>query len=132
MRKEIKKPDKVIYPELSYKIVGALFEVHKEMGSGHHEKYYQKATSEELSRRLIKFQEQVYLPLIYKDKVVGRLYIDFLIENKIILEIKKGENFSKKHIDQVMSYLKNKNCKLAILANFSKDGVRYKRIINFS
>lgn len=132
MKQEIKYPDKVLYPELSYKITGALFEVFREIGSGHHEKYYQKAVAEELTNREIKFKEQVYMPLQYKNKVVGRIYMDFLIEDKIVLEIKKGEGFSKKHIDQVLIYLKNSNCKLAILANFSRDGVQSKRIVNFS
>ncbi len=128
----IKNPEKVLYPELSYEIMGSLFEVYKEIGPGHHEKYYQRSIAEELKRRGIKFQEQSYIPLLYKDKIVGRLFIDFLIEEIVVLEIKKGANFSKKHIDQVLKYLKNKDCKLAILANFSQNGVQYKRIVNFS
>lgn len=121
----------VIYAEESYKIVGALFDVYNELGSGHHEKYYQRAIAKEFSIRHIPFQEQVYTPLRYKNELIGRQYFDFLIEKKIVLEIKKGDRFSKKHIDQVMEYLKSSDLQLAILANFGKEGVTFRRLINF-
>jgi GxxExxY protein len=58
--------------------------------------------------------------------------LDFLVENKIVVEIKKGNRFSKRHIDQVIEYLKASNLKLAILINFGTQGVTFKRIVNFS
>lgn len=130
MTKELKRRD-LVYPELSYQIVGALFEVHNNVGPGHHEKYYQKALAEELSKHDLSFQEQVHMPLNFKDSIIGRYYLDFLVENKIVLEIKKGDRFSKRHIDQVLNYLKVKKLKLGIIANFGRDGVKFKRIINF-
>ncbi|MFH1346979.1 MAG: GxxExxY protein [Spirochaetota bacterium] len=122
--------DDLIYPELSYKLVGILFDVYNCLGAGHPEKYYQKAISEELKSREISFQEQVYYPLKYKNKIIGQIYLDFLVDNKVVLEIKKNSYFSKKNIDQVLNYLKLFDKKLAILANFSKEGVLFKRIVN--
>ncbi|GAH59899.1 unnamed protein product, partial [marine sediment metagenome] len=104
--------DDLIHPELSYQVVGALFEVHNNLGSGHHEKYYQRALAKELNKRGLAFQEQVHTPLNFKDSNIGRYYIDFLVENKIVLEIKKGDRFSKQHINQTLTYLKTKNLKL--------------------
>ncbi len=121
----------LIYPELSYQIIGGLFEVHNNLGSGHHEKYYQRALASELKRCKLSFKEQVYTPLIFKGEKIGDYYLDFLIEGKIVLEIKKGDRFSKKHINQVFSYLKAKNLKLGIVANFGLNELRFKRIINF-
>lgn len=120
----------LLYPELSYKIVGVLFDVYNYLGSGHHEKYYQRAIAEEFRSKSIKFKEQVYFPLNYKDKIVGRIYMDFLIEDNVVLEIKKDNHFSKKNIDQVLSYLKFADKRLAILANFSSNGILFKRIVN--
>ena len=102
------------------------------MGSGHHEKYYQRALSEAFSQQSLSFRQQVNFPLKYREKIIGRNFLDFLVEDKIVVEIKKGERFSKTHIDQVLEYLKLSNLKLAILINFSNQGVIFKRIINFS
>jgi GxxExxY protein len=130
MKKELKRKD-LIYPELSYQIVGILFEVYNQLGPGYHERYYQKAIATALKDCNLPFRDQVYVPLIYKGKVIGRYYLDFLIDNKIVLEVKKGERFSKRNIDQVHAYLKAKKLKLGIIANFGQKELKFRRIINF-
>ena len=70
------------------------------------------------------------LLIISKGVKIGKCFFDFLIEDKIILEIKKDNNFSRKHIEQVHSYLKTAGLKLGIIANFTKEGIKYKRILN--
>ena len=122
----------LLYPDLSYKVIGCAFDVHNSLGSGHHEKYYQRGLAEAFSNQNLTFYQQVNFPLDYKGKVIGRNFLDFLVEGKIVVEIKKGERFSKTHIDQVMNYLKLSNLKLAILINFGSQGVMFKRIVNFS
>ena len=120
----------LVYPDLSYKVVGILFDVYNELGFGFSESHYQKAISLALIEKNIKFKEQVYNPVYFKEQIVGKYFLDFLIEDKIILEIKKESKFSKKNIDQVNSYLKSFHKKLAILANFDKEGIKFKRIVN--
>lgn len=61
---------------------------------------------------------------------LGKYFIDFLVENKIVLEIKKGNRFSRRDIEQVYAYLKLTNLKLGIIANFTNNGIKFKRIIN--
>jgi GxxExxY protein len=129
MKKVIKKD--LIYPELSYQIIGILFEVYNQLGSGYHEKYYQRAIATELKRCSLSFREQVFIPLRFKKDIIGRQYLDFLIEGKVILEIKKGDRFSKRNIEQVLNYLKATGLKLGILANFGSKELKFKRIINF-
>lgn len=121
---------KVIYPKLSYDVIGALFEVYNELGYGHREKIYQKALADELCRREIKFKKELHFPVKYKDLVISRYYLDFLIEGKIVLELKVAEDFYQKDINQILSYIKFNNFRLGILAIFSKDGLRYRRILN--
>jgi len=129
--KELRRKD-LIYPELSYQIVGILFEVYNQLGGGYHEKYYQRGIASEFRRCNISSQEQVYAPVIFKGEKIGNNYLDFLIENKIILEIKRGNKFSKNHIEQVLAYLKSKKLKLAIIANFGSKELKFKRIINLN
>lgn len=126
-----KSENKVIYPELSYQIVGILFEVYNHLGPGFSEKYYQRAVAEELKRCKLLFKEQVYASLKFKEIKIGCYFLDFLIENKIVLEIKKGERFSKSNIEQVLNYLKTTGLKLGILANFGSKELKFKRLINF-
>ena len=105
MVKYILRRKDLLYPDLSYKIIGALFNVYNNIGSGHREKFYQRAIAIEFNNLNISFGEQIYVPVKFKDKVIGKYYLDFLIENKIILEIKKGEVFLRKNIEQIFSYL---------------------------
>ena len=129
MRKLLRRKD-LIFPELSYTIIGILFEVYNNLGPGYKEKYYQKAIATFLQNMGIPFKEQVHCPIIFKDNNVGHCYLDFLIANKVILEIKSGEKFLKQNIRQIYSYLKTKNLKLGILANFTKEGLKFRRILN--
>jgi len=84
-----KVKNKIIYPELSYKIIGLLYDVFNHVGAGHKEQYYQNAIKIAFQQNNLKFQEQVLIPLKYQNKNIGRYFLDFLIEDKIILEIKK-------------------------------------------
>ena len=69
------------------------------------------------------------MPIQFKNEIIGKYFLDYLIEDKVILEIKKEAKFSKKNIDQVNNYLKSFNKKLAILANFDKSGIKFKRLV---
>ena len=122
----------LVYPELSYKIIGILFEIYNTLGPGYQEIYYQRAISSALKKEKFNFKEQVSTPLKYLDKRIGNYFLDFLIENKIILEIKRGDRFSRKDIEQIYGYLKAKKLKLGLLANFTNYGVKFKRIVNLN
>ena len=129
---EVKKfqNDKLLFPELSYQVVGVLFEVHNTLGYGYQEKYYQKAVAALFTKLKIDFKEQVLVEIRIGGAVIAKGYADFIIEGKIILEIKKGDSFRKNNIDQVFSYLKMTGLELGILANFTSKGVLSKRILN--
>lgn len=122
----------IVYPELSYQILGVLFDVWLRVGSGHKERFYQRATAEGFKISGLNFGEQVPTKIYYHDKVIGIYYFDFLIDEKIILELKVRDYFSKNDISQIYSYLKASNLKLGLLAHFTRNGVRFKRIVNLS
>jgi len=125
----LKRSD-IIYPELSYKIIGVLFDVFNQLGYRYQEKYYQKAISNALAELKIPFKEQVQAPIEFKGQIIGRYFYDFLIDGKIILEIKRGDNFSVSDIKQIVAYLERSKLHLGILARFSSRGLKYKRIVN--
>ena len=121
---------KVVYPELSYKIVGILFEVYNQLGPGYQEKYYQRAIEAAFKTNKLTFKKQLSLDINFNNVKIGKYFLDFLVEDKIVLEIKKGNYFPKKNIEQVYAYLKLTGLKLAILANFTSNGIKFRRILN--
>jgi len=120
----------LIYPQLSYQIVGILFDIFINLGPSHKEIQYKKAIEIALKEVNISYQREVPCKLFYKGKFVAIMYLDFLIEEKIVLEIKQGDRFYKKDIEQVYNYLKSTGLKLGILARFTKSGVKFKRVVN--
>lgn len=120
----------LLFPELSYKIVGVLFEVSNKLGYKFEERYFQKTTAEMMKEEKINFKEQVQVKLTIDNKEITKGIMDFLIEDKVILEIKKGDRFLKSNIDQVNSYLQITGLQLGILANFTSKGLQFKRILN--
>jgi len=127
----LKRKD-LVYPELSYQIIGILFEVWTKLGFGHKENFYQNAIAQELESLGLKIKKELPVKISYKGKIVGTYYFDFLIGDKIVLEIKIKNYFSKRDIEQLYSYLKAKNLKLGIIAHFTRTGVKFKRIINLN
>jgi GxxExxY protein len=119
----------IIHKDLSYKIIGILYEVYNNLGPGYQEKYYQNAIKMAFERAGIPFLEQVRADLDFKGRFIGRYYIDFVVDHKIVLEIKVSSNFSRRDIRQVIGYLKKSGLELGILASFAGESLKYKRIL---
>lgn len=120
----------LIYPKLSYKIIGALFSVYNSLGAGYTEKYYQRAVAEALKKEGIKFSREIPVKLQFDGATIGHHHIDFLIEDKIVLELKRTRRLLPKDFKQVLMYLKSTNKRLGILANIGREELEYKRIVN--
>jgi len=119
----------LMFPDLSYKIVGACFETFNEIGSEQKEKHYQKGISLCLNGSGLKFKEQVHFPIICHGKRIGDQFLDFLIEDCVVLEIKVGDKFKPQDFQQVKAYLIKSGKPLGILVRFGKDGVTFCRIL---
>lgn len=119
----------LVYPELSYKIVGLLFEIYNELGGGYQEKYYQRAVALALKKAKITYKEQLLVPLSFNGTSIGRYFVDFIIDDKIVLELKINPIFYKRDINQVLAYLKSSSLKLAILASFTRTGLKFQRVL---
>ncbi len=120
----------IIYKDESYTIVGTLFEVYNNLGSGFSEVVYKDALEYEFKTLKIPFEREKEFVVTYKNITLKhKFYADFVIFDKIILEIKSIESLNDKHISQCINYLKVSKNKLAILANFHKDFLDHKRIV---
>jgi len=110
--------------------MGALFKVHNKLGPSYQEKYYQRAISAELQNQAIPFIREKEIILGYGNLGIGSYYLDFVIDNKIALEIKTVPFLKDEFVRQLLAYLVSANLKLGIIANFRTQKLTYKRIVN--
>ena len=119
----------LLYEELTYKIRGAAFAVRKKIGLGHKEIIYQNALEEEFRNLGLNFTKEKIINILYNGKKIGIYRPDFLVENKIIIEIKALPFISRNEEKQIWTYLKGSEYKLLLLINFSPQDVYFKRIV---
>jgi GxxExxY protein len=120
---------KIIYQEESFLIMGILFDIHNNLGSGFSEIVYKDALEYEFQNQSIPFEREKEYKVKYKDVFLKhKFYADFVVFEKIILELKSCNSINDNHIAQCLNYLKVSNNKLAIIVNFTKDNLEYKRI----
>ncbi|MBA2336127.1 MAG: GxxExxY protein [Blastocatellia bacterium] len=120
---------KIIYPELSYKIVGLAIDVRKELGFGFLEKVYENALMVALRENGIFAEQQRPIKVFFHGHEVGDYYADFLIEEIIILELKSPVKIVDINKVQALNYLKATGLRLAILLNFGKERLESHRIV---
>lgn len=128
--KALKK--EILYPEETYKIQGAIFEVYKEMGSGFLEAVYQECLEKEFKSQNIPFKSQPELDLYYKGELLDKKYKpDFICYDNIVVELKAIKKLENDNQAQVINYLNATNLELGLLVNFGAyPKVEIKRLIN--
>ncbi|MBN2549893.1 MAG: GxxExxY protein [Anaerolineales bacterium] len=114
--------------DLTGKIIGAAIEVHRHLGPGLLESAYQICLGRELELRGIQFEREKSLPIEYKGERLDCGYrLDFIVEQKLIVELKSVDKLLPIHDAQVLTYLKLTGCKVGLLINFNvpvlKDGI---------
>ena len=121
---------KLLFEDLTYKIRGCVFKVYNTIGKGHKESVYKKALEEEFKKQGLVYKTEPKIDVTYEDKLVGVYRPDFIIEDKIILEIKVKDFLTNEDEFQVYSYLKATKYKLSLLINFGFKKLEIKRILN--
>lgn len=112
--------ERIQYEALARQIFISALEVHKALGPGLLESVYEHVLIKELLLRDIALYRQVQLPLYYKGEDTGKsFYIDILIENEIIIELKANEGILPVHEAQILSYLKLSDKKMGFIINFN-------------
>lgn len=110
--------------------VGAAYEVANALGCGFLEKVYERAMIRELTSRGFSVKGQVAYAVLYKGFCVGEYFADIVVENRVVVELKCVDQFSKEHLAQCLNYLKASGLRIALLVNFQRPKVQWKRVVN--
>jgi GxxExxY protein len=106
-------------------VIGAAIEVHRRLGPGHLETAYEEAMAIEMELRGIPFRKQVDIELVYKGRSVGKSRLDFLVDERVILELKAVDQLAPIHTAQMISYLSITGHSLGLLINFHVPALRH-------
>jgi len=122
--------DEYKYSEITGKTIGCAMKVHQKMRNGYQELIYHRCLLIEFKKENIAFQEEVELPIFYEGNEVGKRRVDFLIDKKVVLEIKAVSELNDTHLAQALNYLEGLNLEIGLLLNFRSKSLEVKRIIN--
>lgn len=122
--------DKYKYSELTGKIIGCAMEVHKALGNGFQEVIYQRALEYEMKLQNIEFAREFEMYIFYKNQHIGTRRVDFLVENKISVEIKALIKLEPVHLAQAINYLEAYNLEIGMLINFGSMKLEFHRLEN--
>jgi GxxExxY protein len=134
LKTQRRKGAKIMENEISNKIIGACIEVHKTLGGpGLLESVYESCLCHELTLRGLNIKRQMIVPVLYKGSIVkDPLYIDILVENIVVVEVKSTEKLHPLHEVQLLTYLRLTGKKLGLLVNFGQEYVKngISRVVN--
>src|SRR5258708_2780380 len=111
-------------------VIGAAYEVSNVLGAGFLEKIYERALIEELGLRGLRVKAQAPFPVAYKGRHIGTYSADLVVEDRLLVEVKCVEQFSNEHLAQCINYLKASGLHLALLINFRRPKVEWRRVVH--
>lgn len=123
--------DKLKYADITEKIIGAAFEVHKFLGNGFQEVIYQRALAYEMGRAGLEFAREIEQDIFYRDlpEPIGTRRADFVVEGKVLVELKALTQIEDVHWAQVLNYLKAYRLEVGLLLNFGSKSLTFKRLV---
>ena len=120
----------MLYEDVTKKILEACFEVSNELGIGYLESVYEKALLLALRQKGLKAENQIPLQVKFREEVVGEFFVDILVEDKILIELKVANNLTKENYAQTINYLKATAIEVGLLVNFGTPKIEYRRFNN--
>jgi GxxExxY protein len=119
------------YKGITEKIIGASFEVHKFLGNGFQEVIYQRALAYEMRKAGLDFAREIEQDIFYKDlsEPIGTRRADFVVEGKILVELKALVQLEDVHLAQALNYLKAYKLEVGLLINFGTKSLEFKRLV---
>jgi GxxExxY protein len=118
------------YKDITEKVIGAAMKVHSALGCGFQEVIYQRALAIQMQKDNIAFIRECNMPIFYSEQQIGERRVDFLVEDKICVEIKAISNFEPLHFAQARNYLEAFNLEIGLLLNFGEISLQFKRLTN--
>lgn len=119
------------YKDVTEKIIGCAFEVHKFLGNGFQEVIYQRALAYEFQQAGLQFDREIEQDIFYKDLniAIGTRRADFLVDKKVLVELKALTQLEDVHLAQVLNYLRAYKLDVALLINFGSKSMQFKRLV---
>jgi GxxExxY protein len=119
------------YKDITEKIIGAAFEVHSFLGNGFQEVIYQRALAWEMRQKGLEYAREIEQDIYYKDlpEPIGTRRADFVVEGKVLVELKAVINLEEVHWAQVLNYLKAYRLEVGLLINFGSKSLTFKRFV---
>jgi GxxExxY protein len=128
-REEIHGEERAALEALLETVIGAAYEVSNVLGAGFVEKVYERALLQELILRGVPAATQTPFSVVYKGKPVGIYMADLVVQDRLLVEVKCVDSFSNEHLAQCINYLKASGLKIALLINFRRPKVEWRRIV---
>lgn len=117
------------HKEITDKILKSAVEVHRNLGPGFVEKIYQRALFVELKNNHLNFEREKKIRINYKNADLGYEQVDFVVENKVLVELKAVSEILGIHVAQIISYLKASKVEVGLILNFAKPRLEIKRVV---
>jgi GxxExxY protein len=119
------------YKDITEKVIGAAFEVHSFLGNGFQEVIYQRALAWEMRQKGLEYTREIEQDIYYKDlpEPIGTRRADFVVEGKVLVELKAVINLEEVHWAQVLNYLKAYRLEVGLLINFGSRSLTFKRLV---
>ncbi len=119
-----------LFSDITQIIIGCAMKVHRTIGRGFPENIYQKSLEIELNKTQLSFETEKSHSVFYEDILVGKRRVDFIVDEKIIVEIKAVGNYEPSQANQIINYLSAFNIPVGLLINFGKPSLEFKRFVN--
>jgi GxxExxY protein len=122
--------NELVYKEEAYKIIGICMDIHNILGGGFLEIVYKDAIEFELRKQSIIYEREKQFDILYKGTTLPHKYFaDFIVFDKIILEVKAVEGIADEFLKQTINYLAVSKCNLGLIVNFGRNKLTYKRVV---
>jgi GxxExxY protein len=119
----------LVHEDITQQILGVCFEVSNELGSGFLENVYKRSLLIALNQRGLKAQSEVSAKVWFRGSIVGLFYVDIIVEELIVVEVKAVKALLQEHEAQLLNYLRATNFKVGLIVNFGKSKIEWKRMI---
>jgi GxxExxY protein len=118
------------YSDITRRIIGAAMKVHSTLGNGFQEVIYQRALAIEMAKQGLSFQRELEMQIYYDEQEIGTRRVDFLVEDKVMVELKALTKLEDVHLAQAINYLEAYKLEVGLLLNFGAKSLEYKRVVN--
>ncbi|HUC82239.1 MAG TPA: GxxExxY protein [Flavisolibacter sp.] len=118
------------YSDITQKIIGCAMLVHRKMKAGYSELIYSRCLAIEFDKINLSYKRELELPIYYDETIVGKRRVDFMVDDKIVVELKAISELTDKELNQALNYLENHRKEVGLLLNFGAKSLQFKRVIN--